>query len=82
MSMKWIRDTYGVPAKRGMLVDIYYQMRMCSMEGGSIWVLAKKGKITSASMYIHVDGVAFHPTYGVVYFDKNGEVLLDTRGNE
>lgn len=69
MSMSHIRAVYGVPAKRGMLVEVY-------MSNGR---LAYRGRIRSASNHIHVDGVPFHPTDNVVYFDDSGRVLLDTR---
>ena len=70
MSMQYIRDTYGVPAKRGRLVKVYYR-------GGT--VVCARGRITSASHYIHVNGVPFHPTENVVYLNDDGTVLLDTR---
>lgn len=50
-------DGYGVPAKRGRRVRIYFD------DGRR---LAKIGRITSASHYIHVDGSPFHPTEGVL----------------
>jgi hypothetical protein len=72
MTMQYVRDTYGVPAKRGRSVKVYYRFL-------GAWKLAKAGRISSASSYIHVDGAPFHPTEGVVYFDDAGAVLLDTR---
>ena len=71
MTMQYVRDTYNVPAKRGRRVEVYYRF-------GDQWRLAKCGRISSASAYIHVDGVPFHPTDGVVYYD-GAKVLLDTR---
>jgi hypothetical protein len=73
MSMKWVRDYYGVPAKRGMRIEAYYPQR-----DGS-WRLAYEGKISSASNYIHVDGIPFHPTWNIVYYDDDGNILKDTR---
>jgi hypothetical protein len=80
MTMKYVRDTYGVPAKRGMLVEVYYQRRPWG-EGAAVgdWLLAKRGRITSASSHIHVEGVPYHPTDNVVYYGDDGEVLMDTR---
>jgi len=72
MSMAYIRKTYGVPAKRGMRVVTY---RLCKGD----WKLHKAGIITSASHYVFIDGKPHHPTYGLVYLGKAGEVLLDTR---
>jgi len=72
MTMEYVRKTYNVPAKRGMQVKIYYKV-------DDKWILAKAGRISSASHYIHVDGIPFHPTDDVVYFDEDGNVLLDTR---
>lgn len=77
MSMQYIRDHYGVPAKRGRKVEVYY----CY---GGRWRIVAKGVIASASHLIHVrcgtsGGIPFHPTQGVVYLDDDGSVLLDTR---
>jgi len=79
MSMQYIRDSYGVPAKRGRLVEVY-------LSNGK---LAFRGHIGSASNHIHVKSergghsLAFHPTDRVVYYDDDGEtVLLDTRSPE
>lgn len=79
MSMKYARDTYGVPAKRGMLVEVYYRRQPWG-EGAPVgeWILAKRDRITSASHYIHVGGIPFHPTNNVVYYGDDGEVLMDT----
>lgn len=75
MSMQYVRDTYGVPAKRGRRVDVYFQRG-----NPPVWTLAASGRITSASHHLHVDGAGpYHPTYGLVYLDDNGGVLLDTR---
>ena len=73
MSMRYIRDMYKVPAKRGMLVHIYYKY-------GDAWSLAKMGRITSATHLLFVDGGGpYHPTQGVVYFDEDGKMICDTR---
>jgi len=80
MSMAYVRDTYGVPAKRGMWVEVFY------LAGRRRWRIALRGHITSASNYIYVKSerggrpVPCHPMYGVVYYDNGGNVLLDTRG--
>jgi len=83
MSMEYIRKTYGVPAKRGMIVDVYYRRWVppsWAETNNTIWTIAlSQGRITSASNYIHVNGIPFHPTYGVVYYGDGGAVLLDTR---
>ena len=70
--MDHIRRTRGVPAKRGMRVEV----------NGS------KGQIASArggSLYVRFDGgrcsVPCHPTWRVVYFDDDGNVLHDTRSS-
>jgi len=70
MSMKYIRDTYGVPAKRGMRIE-YHQ------PGFDVYV----GRITSArGSCLWVDGsMVLHPTYQIVYLADDGTVLLDTR---
>lgn len=75
MSMEYVRKTYGVPAKRGMWVEVYFQRHRCG------WTLAKRGRITSASHHLHIDGGGpYHPTYGMVYLDREGgEILMDTR---
>lgn len=66
MSMKWIRDTYGVPAKRGMTVIV---------------LGTKIGKIVSADNHIRVRyrnmgktvTRPFHPTDNISYLMDNGE---------
>ena len=71
--MAYIRTRYGVPAKRGMRVDAYYRH-------GGAWHLALRGRITSASHRLHLNGGGpYHPTYGLVYLDDEGNVLCDTR---
>lgn len=57
MSMQYVRDTYGVPAKRGLRVRV---------KVGNGW---RDGTITSATHYVHVrpDGfntyrMRVHPT--------------------
>jgi len=82
MTMEWVREHYRVPAKRGRLVEVYYRPAgwgRLPQGDPRRWRLAKRGRITSASCYIHVDGVPFHPTAGVVYLDDDGSVLMDTR---
>lgn len=75
--MAHIRKRYGVPAKRGMRVKVY-------SEKPGRWMLAHDGRITiSDGQYIWISSVGpFHPTYGVVYFGNDGEVLKDCRPRE
>lgn len=75
MSMEYVRKTYGVPAKRGRLVEVYYRFQ-------GTWRLALRGRITSASNYIHLDGVPVHPTGNVVYLADDNSVILDTRKDQ
>ena len=78
MSMEYVRTRYNVPAKRGRRVQVY-------LGDGR---LAFDGRIASASHYIHVRtdsdsrSIAFHPTWNVVYFDDDGSILADTRGDK
>lgn len=67
MSMQYIRDTYGVPARRGMRIE--YQP---DKEGHAAW----QGVITSAEngyLRIRRDGdkntypAQFHPEWGMTY---------------
>lgn len=67
MTMKYVRDYYGVPAKRGMHVKIF--------TGHGV----DEGRITSACQYIRVNGKNYHPTWQVVYYDEKGNILKDTR---
>jgi len=78
MTMEYVRKTYNVPAKRGMRVEIYY--RPYGFSGR--WRFVKAGRISSASHYIYVDSVSYHPTHGIVYLDEDGTVILDTRKGE
>lgn len=70
MSMQYIRDTYGVPAKRGMRVEY-------AKEGHQPW----QGMITSAhGAYLRIrrDGDAraypaeFHPEWDLTYLGGVG----------
>lgn len=75
MSMKYIREAYGVPAKRGRLVRVYKKDQY------GAWQCLTEGRITSACCHIRVNGRPYHPTWNVVYLDDGGEtVLMDTRG--
>lgn len=74
MSMKYIRDHYGVPAQRGARVRFQpYQF------GNKAW----NGTITSAAgQYLRIrrDGdkrtypARFHPTFGLTYLEAGNEV--------
>lgn len=67
--MEYLRKTYGVPAKRGMFVQIHTGRGM-----------VHEGRITSCSgNYFCMGGSLWHPTWNVVYYDDDGNVLLDTR---
>lgn len=74
MSMEYIRDTYGVPAKRGMKIEAWERV-------GADWHLRAAGRISSAiGQYLRIDGNGlWHPTWGIVYFSDDGEVLFDSR---
>ena len=91
MSMDYVRKTYGVPAKRGMHVNIYHRPcgwgRLPKDDPGR-WALGFRGEILSADSHLYVRGMwngkivrrgPYHPTDGVVYFDREGCALLDTR---
>lgn len=80
--MAYVRKTYGVPAKRGMTVEVWewrrWEGRTCE------WRLVKKGRVTSApGPYLRIDGRGpWHPTWGVVYLSPEDEVLFDSRSRE
>lgn len=85
MSMKYVRDRYAVPAKRGRRVQYYDKDGVC--EGS--WRLRYTGRIMSARqgyLWIRVPTIGrigpFHPTCGLVYLDDDGRVLLDTRESQ
>lgn len=70
MSMKYVRDTYGVPAKRGRRF-IY------------VWPDGDRQEFTITSAkggYIRSGPRTFHPTYGIVYLNDDGSVLMDPCG--
>lgn len=77
--MAYVRKTYGVPAKRGMAVEVWewrrWEGRTCE------WRRTTKGRVTSApGPYLRIDGRGpWHPTWGVVYLSPEGEVLFDSR---
>lgn len=66
MSMQYIRDAYGVPAKRGMKVEY------CGRDN-----IRRRGRITSASHYVHVrfegkrTSVRIHPTDDYLIYLSN-----------
>ena len=79
MSMAYIRKTYGVPAKRGRVVEVWEWRRR---EGSTCeWRCVRKGRITSSlGQYLRIDGDGpWHPTDGLVYLSESGEVLFDSR---
>jgi len=86
MTMKYIRDTYNVPAKRGMYVEIYESFKLVHSDSDQPvvtgWILSARGEISgSKGPYLRVNGKLYHPTAGVVYLEGMlGCVLLDTRG--
>lgn len=64
MSMKYIRDYYNVPAKRGMKVR-YWDSRN--------WLYGIITSSKSSHLYIKLDGkkhsLPFHPTFYIEYFN-------------
>lgn len=74
MSIGYIRDTYGVPARRGMKVEAWEKV-------GAEWRKRATGRISSAiGQYLRIDGDGlWHPTWGIVYLSDDGEVLFDSR---
>lgn len=76
--MKRIRQRYGVPAKRGGRVRLYYPR-------GNRWVEDGIYTITSAGSHlVALDAwgrrCSLHPTWGLVYLKDDGSVLKDVRG--
>jgi hypothetical protein len=73
--MDYVREFYGVPAKRGMRVRESSEGRRCIREG----------RIASASHYVFVilDGdtrsSTYHPT-DLIYLGPDGEVLWPVKG--
>lgn len=76
MSMKHIRDCYGVPAKRGMEVE-YMPLDGVAMRG--IIVRARCGRLI-----IRLCGdkkpMSFHPAYRLNYIGADGAVLWRSLG--
>ena len=80
MSMSYVRETYGVPAKRGRLVRVWNYAPSVG------WRLAAEGSITSATHQIWIKSTLlgtvsgpYHPTYNVEYLSDTGETIFDTR---
>ena len=64
MSMEYIRRTYGVPAKRGALVEFTngsycLAAAIARSDGHYIWLRDAAGRITGP----------YHPTWGMKYLD-------------
>ena len=58
MSMKWIRETYNVPAKRGMNVIVQGEKGIIVCSKGPYLRIRKEGEQKVLS---------YHPTWKVVY---------------
>jgi len=78
--MAYVRETYGVPAKRGRRVRVWYY------DSSVGWRLAAEGTITSATHHIWIKSALsgtvsgpYHPTYQVEYLSDTGKTILDTR---
>ena len=62
MSMKYIRDTYGVPAKRGR--KILFEGRVCTIRGSSDARLRVTDDRANGKMILH-------PTWRVQYLPED-----------
>lgn len=65
MTMQFIRQSYGVPCYRGVLIRPW----MC--DGWSWRVAASPKPITSATHYVFAKGI-YHPTYHMEYIGPDG----------
>jgi hypothetical protein len=82
MSLSYIRDTYNVPAKRGMYIQVYKYVGLSPDGFGRVWEMIEAGRITSSKGgYIRANKRSYHPTDGVIYFSEEDKVLCDTRSN-
>lgn len=74
--LKYIRDYYDVPAKRGGRVRIY--PRKGRFEAGTITGASENGRLL-----VRLDGcrysLSYHPRGPIVYLDAEGAVMADMR---
>lgn len=72
--MAWVRSTYGVPCRRGVLVRPWYcafPHEGAEAERGCWRIAAHPSAIRSAS-YLVFGGIGYHPTHGLEYIDADG----------
>jgi hypothetical protein len=70
MSFEYINNYYKTPAKKGMRVMIENKIGTITSARGAHLLVKFDGEKHSG---IH------HPTWGVVYYGNNGEILMDCR---
>lgn len=70
-AMQWIRDHYPVPAKRGMRVE-------CDGQPGRIMSAANGHLVLWMYNTKPSHRVRAHPCWRMVYFDDEGNILVDT----
>jgi len=85
VSMKYIRDHYGVPAKRGMRMTYWFQ-KYDRKTQKTQWIPLFTGTITSSlGRYLGMrvanrkTPLHFHPTWNITYEDGAGNIVWDTR---
>jgi len=72
MSMKYIRDTYGVPAKRGM--EITFQ-KCEHVEPSRGWIVGSRGQYLRVRFAGNLGIFTLHPTWNIVYAHMPPSVL-------
>ncbi|SPU49879.1 hypothetical protein [Bordetella trematum] len=65
MSLNYIRDTYGVPAKRGARVE--YTGNGCAIQGT---ITSSRGAHLMVRLDGHKFSNPFHPTWKIRYLDS------------
>ena len=64
MSMKYIRETYGVPAKRGMEITFQKCEHVAPNRG---WIVGSKGDYLRVRFAGNLGIFSLHPTWNIVY---------------
>ena len=64
MSMKYIRDTYGVPAKRGMEIT-FRKCEHVTLNRG--WIVGSRGQYLRVRLRGNLGVFNIHPTWMVNY---------------
>jgi hypothetical protein len=71
MTMQYVRDTYGVPCKRGVYVRMWRELRPAQQDAPR-WQADEPYRITGATHHVHAGWHRYHPWHNLEYLDSDG----------